>query len=123
MARLLSKNEILMEGITFLPPCKPENIVGCERHCSSQLVRVLFLSLCILARNIYDHAFCLKMGNHRIRWYLGSQGEGQKSLDVNAGSAKDNRIYSNFRERQFFFNFIFFSIFRVTKKNYYISKT
>ena len=67
--------------------------------------------------------FFLNMGNHRIIWYLGSQGEGQKSLDVNAGSAKDNRIYSNFRERQFFFNFIFFSIFRVTKKNYYISKT
>ena len=81
-----------MEELTFLPPCKPEHIAGCVRHYSSQLDRVLFFSLCILARNIYDHAFCLKMGNHRIRWYLGSQGKGQKSLDVNAWSSKDNGI-------------------------------
>ena len=58
---------------------------------------------------MYDD-FCLKMGNLRIRWYLGSQGEGKKSIDVNAGSAKDNGIYSNFRERQFLktlFSFLF----------------
>ena len=50
------------------------------------------------------------MGNHRIRWYLGSQGEGQKSLDVNAGSAKDIGIYSNLREIQLvntFFSFLY----------------
>ena len=42
---------------------------------------------------------CLK--NHRIRWYLSSQGEGQMSLDVNAWSRKGYGIYKRFRERQF----------------------
>ena len=35
-----------------------------------------------------------------MRWYLGSQGEGQKSLDVNTRSTKDNGIHKNLRERQ-----------------------
>ena len=41
-----------------------------------------------------------------MRWYLRSQGEGQKSLDVKAWSIKGNGIYYHFRERQlvFFFN-------------------
>ena len=60
--------------------------------------------------------FCLKMGNHRIRWQLGSQGKGQESLDVNAGLKKDNGTYSNLRERQFVNNLLFFTLFRVINK-------
>ena len=50
----LSKTEFLMERHKFLPPCMSENIAGCVRHNSSQLVGVLFLSFCILAQIIYD---------------------------------------------------------------------
>ena len=45
--------------------------------------------------------------NHRMRWYLSSQGVWQTSLDLNALSTKDNGIYWHFRERQFV---IFFMI-------------
>ena len=110
-----------MEGLTLLPPCKPENIAGCVRHYSSQLVRVLFLSLCILARNIYDHAFCLKMGNHRIRWYLGSQGEGKKEFRCKCQVSKREWNVFKFKRETVFNNLIFFSVFRLTKQNCYIT--
>ena len=48
------KTEFSMGRHKFLPPCMSENIAGCVRHYSSQLVTVLFLSFCILAQNIYD---------------------------------------------------------------------
>ena len=56
-ARSLSKTEFLMERHKFLPPCMSENIAGCVRNYSSQLVRVLFLSFCILVREVssYHH--------------------------------------------------------------------
>ena len=37
-------------------------------------------------------------------------------IHINAGSAKDNGIYSNLRERQFVNHLIFFSLLRVMNK-------
>ena len=41
---------------------------------------------------------------------------GGRTKDVNAGSTKDNGIYSNLRERQFVNILIFFTLFRVMNK-------
>ena len=94
-ARSLSKTEFLMEPHKFLPPCMSENMAGCVRHYSSQLVIVLFLSFCILAQNIYDHKFielfCLKIESQRCD---GSQEAREKDKrHVNEGSTKDTGIY------------------------------
>ena len=52
---------------------------------------------------------------------MGSQGEGQKH--VNAGSTKDNGIYSNLRERKFVYNLIFFTLLTVINKRIMIVVT